>query len=194
MMKELVPAKEMSDEAARAMLDMAEDAAAQVGKEKFHNALVKAMTLAGQFRPTIGTIRRCCGLMPRLDTNAEAVAAAWSLVTTVVTKHLGVDGNGNRYLAPWLHRDGYSGAVGDNPMQLQSWKEELVPAIPSSVVEAVKALGGWGALADAHPQWWPQRFEAFKQVWRPDPAEIQTLLADAHALPGNSAMQARREG
>jgi hypothetical protein len=178
-MKELVPAKEMSDEAARAMLDMAEDAAAQVGKERFHDALVKAMTLAGQFRPTIGTIRRCCGLIPRLGVNEQAVAAAWSMVTTVVTKHLGVDGNGNRYLAPWLRRDGYSGAMGDNPMQLQSWKEEPVPAIPASVVAAVKALGGWGALADAHPQWWPQRFEAFKQLWQPDPDEIAELLSPA---------------
>jgi hypothetical protein len=169
MMKELVPAKEMSDEAARAMLDMAEDAAAQVGKEKFHNALVKAMTLAGQFRPTIGTIRRCCGLMPRLDTDAEAVAVAWSFIVGIVRRHVGRDGNGNAILQPWVsYRSPSLGGI---------CVQEDVPDIPIGIHEAVSAMGGWGTLADNLPQWTSQKFNQFKELYQPTNFERDALIA-----------------
>jgi hypothetical protein len=156
-MKELVPAKEMSDEAARAMLDMAVDAAAQVGQERFHAALVQAMSLAGQFRPTIGTIRRCCGLVPRLDAKQESVVAAWDLVSRVLTRHIGRDGHGNVVLQSFLQSEGVEHRV------------VSVPEIPPGVKDAVRMMGGWSALSDSWPAYAGQRWTMFKECYRGEP-------------------------
>ncbi len=156
-MKELVPAKEMSDEAARAMLDMAVDAAAQVGQERFHAALVQAMGIAGQFRPTIGTIRRCCGLSPRLDANQDALVAAWGLVVRILTRHIGRDGEGNCVLRSFIQMEG------------NGHREIPVPEIPPGVKDAIRMMGGWPALVESWPAYAGQRYVQFKELYRGEP-------------------------
>jgi hypothetical protein len=160
-MKELVPAKEMSDEAARAMLDMAVDAAVQVGQERFHTALVQAMSLAGQFRPTIGTIRRCCGLTPRLDAHQDALIVAWEVVVRVLTRHIGRDGQGNVVLQSFMQVEG------------DGHREIPVPEIPLGVKDAVRMMGGWSALVESWPAYAGQRWAQFSQLYR---GEMGTAL------------------
>lgn len=156
-LKEQIPGPIMSDSAASFLLDKLVEIAAAIGPEKFHAMIVKAIETCER-RPVLATLRRLAGLNPRLDSHGEALAEAWGLVTTVVTRHLGRDANGNVFLQSRLSRDG----VG--------WKEEACPHISAGVRRAVLLLGDWGALADAHPTWWNQRFEAFKSVYRGEPA------------------------
>lgn len=156
-MKELVPAKELSDEAARFMLDMAVDAATQVGQERFHAALVQAMSVSGQFRPTIGTIRRCCGLTLRLDAQQDALVVAWGLVVRVLTRHIGRDGNGNVVLKSFMLAEG------------EGHREVPVPEIPAGVKDAVRMMGGWSALVESWPTYAGQRWTQFSQMYRGEP-------------------------
>ncbi len=165
MMRELCPGKEMSDDAARIMLALAVDAAEKVGRERFHAALVKAMDVSGQFRPTIGLIRRMSGVSPRMDFSADAVAAAWALVTTCVARHMGYDGEGHAYLTYRIATEG--GRL----------RQEGPPPLPAGVLQAVRSMGGWTALAEAHPAYWSQRFETFKQLLRLSPDEVNTLTS-----------------
>jgi len=82
-----------------------------------------------------------------------ALAEAWDLTIRVVTRHIGRDGEGNAVLQPRVYRDG------------DVFREEPVPDIPEGVRRAVRAMGGWSALADSYPQWTGQRFAQFKELW-----------------------------
>lgn len=146
------------------MLDALVQVAQDIGRERFHDAIVRAIETCER-RPTLATIRRIAGVNPRLDSNAEALAAAWQVVTVVVTRHIGRDGEGQAFLQPWLQK-------GD-----EVWYETPVPHIPEGVRLAVASLGGWGALADSWPQWAGQRFATFKEILRLSPEETLALTA-----------------
>lgn len=164
MVKEMIAGPLLSDEAARLTITMLADVAVEIGQERFHAAILKAIETCER-RPTVATIRRIAGVNPVLDERAVAMAAAWSLVTDVVQRHVARDSNGNAYLSPfiaWQEGSGYH-------------VEKPVPAIPESVRRAVVNLGGWGALADAHPIWWAQKFTQFKEL-------LQLSREDAVAL------------
>lgn len=164
-LKELIPGALLSDHAAKIMLDKLVEIATELGQEKFHQLILKAIDTCDR-RPTIARFRQLAGLNGRLDIQQEAVAAAWSLITTVVTRHIGRDGEGRAFLQPHLWRNDQS-----------TYSEEPVPAIPRGVAQAIASMGGWGALADSWPQWTGQRFALFKELYRPSSDEVLALTS-----------------
>lgn len=164
----MVPGPLPSKQADALALDMLEVIAKDIGTTRFHEMILKAIETCER-RPTIAALRRLAGLNDRLDSNANALAAAWGLVTDVVCKHIGRDGNGTAFLQSRVYRDG------------NLFREEPIPEIKDSVRRAVHAMGGWAVLADSYPQWWGQRYQQFKELWAGDRAPLES-----------SAMRTRR--
>ena len=154
-MRELLPAQIESDEAFKARVVFLREIVDEVGAERFIEAVKQAIRIS-EFRSqvSIGRIRRLCGL----DVTEPTTPAvqAWHLVTTVATRFVRRDANGNAVLEPRVTlNDQRQGCV------------EPVPDIPPAIEKAVQDLGGWAALQDAWPIWWHQRFQTFKEIYRP---------------------------
>lgn len=166
MVKEMISGPLLSDEAARLTITMLTDVAVEIGQERFHAAILKAIETCER-RPTVATMRRLAGVSPVLDERAQAVVSAWSLVTDVVQRHVARDQHGNAYLAPfiaWSEGGGYH-------------VEQPVPEIPECVRRVVVNLGGWGALAESYPVWWSQKFMLFKELFQFSPADRAALIS-----------------
>lgn len=143
----------MSDSAANYLLDRLVELAAEIGPERFHDVIVRAIETCER-RPVLATFRRLAGMNSRLDAHGEALATAWEIVTQVVVKHIGRDAENSVYLKPFLRRDG------------DTFREEPVPAIPEGVRRAVASMGGWSALAEAYGgEWWNARFQTFRDLY-----------------------------
>jgi hypothetical protein len=161
--RECIPGPTISDQAAKIMLDALESIAREIGRENFHAVAVKIIETCER-RPTIATYRKLAGLTTRLSPQDEALAAGWELVTLILTRFLQWDGEGQVSVQPRIAaRDG-------------KHFEEIPPEIPEGVKKAVTSLGGWKALANSYPEWYSQRFQAFKELYRPSPKEIASLL------------------
>jgi len=144
-----------SDEALSVRIVFLKEIIDKVGIDKFNEAVKEAIRIS-EFRSqvTIGRIRRLCGLS--MAEPPSPAAEAWVLVTEVVQKFVQRDVHGNAVLEPRV-------IVSKQHMALM----EEVPNIPDAVQKAVDFMGGWGALQDAHPTWWNQRWSVFKDVYRP---------------------------
>lgn len=151
--REMLPGPLPSKEADKLMLDMLEAMAQEIGVDQFHAVILKVIETCER-RPTVATFRKLAGLNQRLDPHADALAAAWSLVTDIVLKHIGRNGEGQAILQPRTYRDG------------EVWREESVPEIPEGIKRTISMMGGWGAVSDSYPQWFGQRFQQFKELWR----------------------------
>jgi len=152
MLREMIPGPLPSKEADALALDMLEKMALDIGVVAFHAMILKAIETCER-RPTIATLRRLAGLNDRLDVQQLALATAWGLVTDVVTKHIGRDGNGNAFLQPRIYRSD------------DVFMEERVPEIPENVRVVVASMGGWGALADSYSAFWGMRYANFKELF-----------------------------
>lgn len=153
----------MSDHATQILLDSLEKIAREIGTERFHEVIMKAIDTCER-RPTIATYRKLAGLTTRLSPQDEALAAAWELVTLIVTRFLAYDAEGNISVRPRIaFHDG-------------KHFEEMPPEVLEGVRKAVMAMGGWKALASSYPEWWGQRFQAFKELYRPSQEEVAALL------------------
>lgn len=161
----MIPGPLPSKEADKLTLDMLESVAEQIGRESFHAVIVKAIQTCER-RPTIAMLRNLAGLNSRLTLDAEAVAAAWSFIVGIVKRHIGRDGNGNAFLQPFISYRGTGGLC----------VQEDVPDTPIGIHEAVSAMGGWGALAESLPQWTTQKFNQFRDIYRPTTFEKNALL------------------
>jgi hypothetical protein len=162
--RELIPGPLMSDHATEILLDSLEKIATEIGPERFHEVVMKAIETCER-RPTIAVYRKLAGLTTRLSPQDEALAAGWETVTVVVTRFLSYDAEGNVSVRPRITaRDG-------------KHFEEFPPEIPGGVQKAVMSLGGWKALANSFPEWHSQRFQTFKELYRPTPEEVTLLLA-----------------
>jgi hypothetical protein len=161
---ELIPGARLSDHAAKIMLDSLEEIARTIGKERFHEMIVRAIETCDR-RPTLATYRKLAGLNSRLGPQEEALAKAWELTTVILTRFLSHDAEGNAVIRPRIsQRDG-------------EYFEELPPEIPEGVRKAVAGLGGWKALLSSYPEWHSQRFHDFKELYRPSAEEQALLLA-----------------
>jgi hypothetical protein len=155
MVRELLQGPMESDEALQMRIVFLCEIVDEVGAERFIEAVKQAIRIS-EFRSqvSIGRIRRLCGL----DVTEPTTPAvqAWHLVTTVATRFVRRDVNGNAVLEPRVTLD-------DNRQGIV----EPVPDIPDAVAKAVQDMGGWGALQDSFPAWWAQRFQLFKELYRP---------------------------
>ena len=166
--RECIPGPTISDQAAKIMLDALEGIAREIGRENFHAVAVKIIETCER-RPTIATYRKLAGLTTRLSPQDEALAAGWELITMVVTRFLAYDAEGNVSVRPRIaQHDG-------------KHFEEMPPKIPDGVRKAVMSLGGWKLLASSYPEWWGAKFQAYKEMYRPTPEEVASLLAPATA-------------
>lgn len=172
----MIPGPLLSDEAAKLYVDMLTAIAVEVGQMHFHRTILKAIETCDR-RPTIAMFRKLAGLNGRLDVHQEATAKAWELITHIVSRHIGRDGEGNCQLKTWLERT--DGGV---------FIEHRVPEMSVATRRAVAALGGWAALVESRPTFWSQKFQMFREIYRPDPSD---MFADqAH----ETRLSAGREG
>jgi hypothetical protein len=146
-----------SDEAFKARVVFLREIVDEVGADRFIEAVKQAIRIS-EFRSqvSIGRIRRLCGL----DVTEPTTPAvqAWHLVTTVTTRFVRRDVNGNAVLEPRV-------TLSEQRMAII----EQVPNIPDAVQRAVNMLGGWGALSDAYATgWWSQRWQSFRESYRPE--------------------------
>lgn len=155
-LNEMLPGTMRSDDAAKLYLKLMIKIASEVGQARFNAAVEKAIETLEHRRPTIATMRRLCGLA---SIEPSEAALAWILVTTVVTKHLRYNGDGAVIIAPNVRM--VNGARVEDPP----------PIIPSNVLRAVIALGGWQSMAESFPAYWSQRFQNFRELYWTSPAE-----------------------
>jgi hypothetical protein len=168
LLRECIPGPLLSVEAMQITQNMMVAIAEEIGTEKFHVTILKAIETCDR-RPTVAKIRQLAGLNSRLEPDAEAVAVAWSFIVGIVKRHIGRDGNGNAVLQPWVsYRSPGLGGI---------CVQEDVPDVPIGIHEAVSAMGGWGTLADNLPQWTSQKFNQFKELYRPTAFERDQLLS-----------------
>lgn len=167
MVREMIAGPLVSDEAAQLTITMMVDVAVEIGQERFHAAILKAIETCER-RPTVATIRRIAGVNGRLEAQQEATASAWELVTKIVTRHIGRDAEGNVRLQGHLIRDG------------EVFREEPVPEIPEGVRRAVIAMGGWSSLADSHPTFWGARWSHWKELYVGDRAPLESSAMQIH--------------
>lgn len=174
MLKEQISGPAMSDSAASYLLDRLVEMALEIGQNRFHGVILKAIETCER-RPVLATFRRLAGLNPRLDSNAELLAAAWRFVTGICRKNVGRDSNGNAVLQSRVHRvkDGYL-------------VEDPVPEIPEGIRVTVSSMGGWGALADAYPDWWNQRWMTFKELYSPMPGDAEAFESASDGANGTA--------
>ena len=152
--REMIAGPLMSDEARSFYLDRMTAIAVEIGPEAFEKVVIQIIDTCER-RPTIATFRRLASL--RMDTPLSPVAAAWNLVVLILRRHIDRDGNGMAVLAPKTRMVGGKAVT------------EPIPEISAGVRQAVAALGGWTALADCDPQWLPERYRAFKELFSESP-------------------------
>ena len=152
--RELLAGPQESDEAVRARIEFLKEIIVEVGPRQFLAAVKQAIRIS-QYRNevTIKRIRECAGL--DVSPPKSSAAKTWELVTEIVTHHIERDENGNAVLSEHI------------VMRPEGVVLVPVPNIPESLARAVRDMGGWGALADSYPQWWAQRFNMFREVYRP---------------------------
>ena len=147
--------QKVSDEAAQLRLELMAEIAAEVGEQHFVHAVRNAIKISHRrWDVSIARIREMAGL--RFVPEPSPAAKAWELVTHVFVNHCRVDADGNyRLETKTVIRDGKA-------------EETPVPAISPAVKRAVQALGGWAALAESFPEYWQQKYGAFKELFHED--------------------------
>ncbi len=129
--------------------------AEEIGSERFMEAVEKAISVSfGRYAVSPAKIRECAGL--RWTPPLSASAQAWALVTRVFIDHCRCDQDGNYRLEEKV-------VLVDGKAQVTS-----VPEIPLAVKKAIQCLGGWAALAEAHPEYWGQKANQFKEFFCED--------------------------
>ena len=144
--REIFPIKDQeSTLAVRLRIEMLTDIVNEVGPEKFLAAIKKAITMSShRYDCSIRKIRECAGLKEK-----NPAIEAWKFVTEVMQKHLRPAPEGHYHLEPWVRNE--DGKFVTDP----------VPVIPESVKDAVRAIGGWQALALTSPEYLHQRMKDF---------------------------------
>jgi hypothetical protein len=165
--KELISGPLMSDAAAAIMLDRLEEVAQQIGRQRFHEVVLKIIDTCER-RPTVATYRKMAGLNGRLEPQQEAFSRAWELVTLVVLRHVKFDGNGYAGLQPWLSSNEDGGS-----------SEQPVPDIPPGIRAAVVALGGWGGLRESYnTTYWGAKLQQFREIYRGEESRTPATCTD----------------
>jgi hypothetical protein len=150
----------MSDEATQLRLELMAEVAEAVGEQRFIRAIRDAIKVSHRrWDCSVARIREMAGLKwtPPLSATAEA----WQLVTRVFIDHCRVDADGNyRLEEKVVNVDGKAQVT-------------PVPEIPLEVKRAIAGLGGWAALAESFPEYWQQKYSAFKELYCEDEPSLR---------------------
>ena len=144
--------QKMSDEAAKLRLELLAEVAEEVGEQRFVQAVRNAIKVSHKkWDCSIARIREMAGL--RFVPEPSPAAKAWELVTQVFIDHCRSDADGNYHL--------------EEKVTIVDGKAKVtpVPEISPAVKRAIQCLGGWAALAEAHPEYWGQRWNQFKEFY-----------------------------
>ena len=161
------PSMNESDMALRVRLDMLAIIAHEIGAPRFINAVTQAISLSrGRYDVTVLKIRECAGMTATIP--PSAATRAWMFVMDVVAHHVRPAPEGGWQLEAWTGRvDGEIRTVS-------------VPEIPEPVKRAVRAIGGWAALAETDPAFISQRMRDFKECYSED-SPCRDLVASERA-------------
>jgi len=169
LVREMLPAALESDEAFAARIGFLEEVVDEVGPEAFIQAVRQAIrTKKYRSEVSIACIRECAGLS--LAAAQHPAVSAWEIVTDIVRYHVERVGEGGYRL---VDREGID-FKSSTPDKVVTFKKAL-PEIPENIQAAVDLMGGWGALADSYPQWWGQRWQMFREFYRPKANACTTL-------------------
>ena len=164
--REIFPAREPeSDLAAALRLELLTDIVNLVGPERYLEAVKKAITMSSsRYDCTVRKIRFCAGL--KESKPVDPAVSAWKLVTDIVRKHVRLGPEGQYRLEPYYAIDGKSDDPTAEPEKsLPTFSIYPVPEIPEAVQEAVRALGGWRALANTLPEFWHAKMKDFLTLY-----------------------------
>lgn len=166
LIKETFPSNQTeSEQAAELRLELFAELVEQVGEQRFVRAVRDTIKVSHRrWDCSVARVREMAGL--KWTPPATSVAIAWQLVTRVFLDHCRVDADGNYRLEEKVVN--VDGAARVTP----------VPEIPPAVKRAIQCLGGWAALAEAHPEFWGQRWNQFKEFYSEDTG----LCVDSLAL------------
>lgn len=151
--REIFPVRETeSDLAVRLRIELLTDIVVEVGPERFLSAVKDAIKLSdSRYHCTIRRIRQCAGL--REMKYVDPAYKAWQFVTDVVQKHIRRGPEGNYRFEPHVRLEG------DKAIS------EPIPVISDAIQKAVRAMGGWQALANTPPEFWAQRMKDFVAMY-----------------------------
>ena len=172
-MREVLPSQATeSDLALRMRLKLMAKVIDEVGQERFHRAVEKAISIShSRYHVTVARIRECAGLQyvpPR-----PPAAVAWEFVVQVFLDHVRTDGNGNYHLEPKYQSVDGKVTVTDPP------------EVPPAILRAVRSMGGWAAIAEAWPEFISQKFRDFKDLY--DPGEVQGMNSGKQLINGQES-------
>lgn len=168
LIREMLPASMESDQALEARMVFLLEIIEECGIERFQEAIRLAIrTKEYRNEVSVGYIRKCAGLSLALPPNPSV--QAWETVTDIVTNHLVRNPGGGYSLQAKTKR------VEVKPGVLQ-FVAKPVPEITPDVQRAVDLLGGWAALAEAHPIYWAQRYQMFCQIYREGAVQQKGLV------------------
>ena len=165
--REMFPSQHAeSDAAVKLRVELLAEVVAAVGPDRFLRAVKDAISVSkSRWDCSVAKIRECAGL--RYEPPQSRTAAMWDLVTQVFLNHVRMDPEGRYRLEEKIVlRDGVAEVT-------------PVPDIPTAVMKAVQALGGWGGLAEAHPSFWGQRYKQFQDLYH---EESTSLRVDCGSL------------
>jgi hypothetical protein len=129
----------------------------EIGPDRFMEAVEKAISVSfGRYAVSPAKIRECAGL--KWTPPPSAAATAWQFVTDFYLNHVRPDpkGTGNYVFEEKIVN--FGGVARVFP----------VPEIPPAVSRAIRAIGGWAAIAEAWPEFIGQRYGQFKEFYHED--------------------------
>lgn len=154
LIREMFPMQQAeSDDAAKLRLELMAEIAAEVGEQRFVQAVRNAIKISHRrWDVSIARIRETAGL--RFVPEPSPAAQAWELITRVFIDHCRVDADGNYRLEEKV-------TIVDGKARVTP-----VPEIPPAVKRAIQCLGGWAALAESWPEFWQAKLKDFRELYR----------------------------
>lgn len=144
--------QKVSDEAAQLRLELMAEIAAEVGEQRFVQAVRNAIKISHRrWDVSIARIREMAGL--RFMPEPSPAAQAWELITRVFIDHCRSDADGNYRLEEKV-------TIVDGKACVTP-----VPEIPPAAKRAIQCLGGWAALAESWPEFWQAKLKDFRELY-----------------------------
>lgn len=160
LIREMFPTQQAeSDEAAKLRLELMAEIAETVGEQRFVQAVRAAIKVSHRrWDVSVARVREMAGL--RWTPEPSPAAKAWQFVTDTFLNHVRTNEQGNYVLEEkTVNRDGKAQVT-------------PIPEIPPAISRALRALGGWAAIAEAFPEYHTQKWSQFRDFYYEDEAGL----------------------